>query len=177
MSAANAAARKRRAPNATVDTPRPPNASSSQAPATGLTLQQVIALIDKRLIVLEKHVKEQSTNPQPVNNNLGDQVNHQLAMEQQMFFSQQLAEITEEFNSRYSILAEEIDNMKNMLLKLQSYTMEVNKTLLEERIRILSDVEKEPVSELAVQDLAENIGFSLAETIETERFEMENTAN
>jgi hypothetical protein len=68
--------------------------------------------------------------------------------------------------------------MKNMLLKLQSYTMEVNKTLLEERIRILSDVEKEPiVSELTVQDLAENIGFSLAETIDTERFEMENTAN
>ncbi len=178
MSAANAAARKRRAPNATVDPPRPPTATSSQAPATGLTLQQVIALIDKRLIVLEKHVKEQSVNPQPVNNKSGDQVNHQLAMEQQMFFSQQLAEITEEFNSRYAILAEEIDNMKNMLLKLQSYTMEVNKTLLEERIRILSDVEKEPiVSELAVQDLAENIGFSLAETIDTERFEMENTAN
>jgi hypothetical protein len=178
MSASNAAARKRRAPNATIDPPRPPSASSTQSPATGLTLQQVIALIDKRLIVLEKHVKDQSTNPQPANNKSGDQVNHQLAMEQQMFFSQQLAEMTEEFNSRYSILAEEIDNMKNMLLKLQSYTMEVNKTLLEERIRILSDVEKEPiVSELTVQDLAENIGFSLAETIDTERFEMENTAN
>jgi hypothetical protein len=176
MSAANAAARKRRAPNAMVDPPRPPTPSSTQAPATGLTLQQVIALIDKRLIVLEKHVKEQSVNPQPKSNS-GDQVNHQLAMEQQMFFSQQLADLTEEFNSRYSILAEEIDNMKNMMLKLQSYTMEVNKTLLEERIRILSDVEKEPVSELAVQDLAENIGFSLAETIDTERFEMENIVN
>ncbi len=179
MSAANAAARKRRAPNAMVDPPRPPTPSSTQPPAAGLTLQQVIALIDKRLITLENHVKEQSTNSQTnTNHKSGDQVNHQLAMEQQMFFSQQLAEITEEFNSRYSILAEEIDNMKNMLLKLQSYTMEVNKTLLEERIRILSDVEKEPlVSELAVQDLAENIGFSLAETIDTERFEMEDTTN
>ncbi len=181
MSAANAAARKRRAPNAMVDPPRPPTPSSSQTPSAGLTLQQVIALIDKRLIVLENHVKEQSANPQPpvtTNNNSGDQINHKLAIEQQMFFSQQLAELTEEFNSRYSILAEEIDNMKNMLLKLQSYTMEVNKTLLEERIRILSDVEKEPmVSELAVQDLAENIGFSLAETIDTERFEMEDTTN
>jgi hypothetical protein len=177
MSAANAAARKRRAPNAIVDPPRPSTPSSTQPPAAGLTLQQVIALIDKRLITLENHVKEQSVNPQPTSNG-GDQVNHKLAMEQQMFFSQQLAELTEEFNSRYSILAEEIDNMKNMLLKLQSYTMEVNKTLLEERIRILSDVEKEPmVSELAVQDLAENIGFSLAETIDTERFEMEDTTN
>jgi hypothetical protein len=94
MSASNAAARKRRAPNATIDPPRPPSASSTQSPATGLTLQQVIALIDKRLIVLEKHVKDQSTNPQPANNKSGDQVNHQLAMEQQMFFSQQLAEMT-----------------------------------------------------------------------------------
>ena len=180
MSASNAAARKRRAPNAMIDPPRPPTPSSSQTPATGLTLQQVIALIDKRLITLENHVKEQSANPQPTttNNKSGDQINHQLAMEQQMFFSQQLAEITEEFNSRYAILAEEIDSMKNMLLKLQTYTMEVNKTLLEERIRILSDVEKDPVvSELAVQDLAENIGFSLAETIDTERFEMEDTTN
>ena len=178
MSAANAAARKRRAPNAIVDPPRPPNPSTTQPPSSGLTLQQVIALIDKRLITLENNAKEQSSNPQPTNNKSGDQINHQLAMEQQMFFSQQLAEITEEFNSRYSILAEEIDNMKNMLLKLQSYTMEVNKTLLEERIRILSDVEKEHVvSELAVQDLAENIGFSLAETIDTERFEMEDTTH
>jgi len=177
MSASNAAARKRRAPNAMVDTPRPPTLTTAQSPSAGLTLQQVIALIDKRLITLENHVKEQNANPLPKNNG-GDQVNHQPAMEKQMFFSQQLAEITEEFNSRYSILAEELDTMKNMLLKLQSYTMEVNKTLLEERIRILSDVEKGPVvSELAVQDLAENIGFSLAETIDTERFEMEDTSN
>lgn len=177
MSAANAAARKRRAPNAMVDPPRPPTPTTPQPSTAGLTLQQVIALIDKRLITLENHVKEQATNPQPKSND-GNQVNHQLAMEQQLFFSQQLAEITEEFNSRYSILAEEIDNMKNMLLKLQSYTMEVNKTLLEERIRILSDVEKGPdVNELAVQDLAENIGFSLAETIDTERFEMEDNTN
>jgi hypothetical protein len=161
-----------------VDPPRPPTPSSTQPPTTGLTLQQVFSLIDKRLITLEKHVKDQSTNPQPVNNKLGDQINNQLAMEQQMFFSQQLAEITEEFNNRYSILVEEIDNMKNMLIKLQSYTMEVNKTLLEERIRILSDIEKEPgISELMVQDLVENIGFSLAETIDTERFEMEDTTN
>ena len=176
MSAANAAARKRRAPNAMVDSPRPPTPTQQPA-AAGLTLQQVIALIDKRLITLENHVKEQTANPPPKSND-GNQVNHQLAMEQQLFFSQQLAEITEEFNSRYSILAEEIDNMKNMLLKLQTYTMEVNKTLLEERIRILSDVEKGPdVNELVVQDLAENIGFSLAETIDTERFEMEDNTN
>ena len=95
-----------------------------------------------------------------------------------MFFSQQLSEITEEFNSRYAILAEEIDNVKSMLLKLQTYTMEVNKTLLEERIRILSDVEKAPtITELAVQDLAENIGFSISDKIDTERFALADCTN
>ena len=38
------------------------------------------------------------------------------------------------------MLAEEIINLKNIVLNLQSYTMEVNKTLMEERVRILSDV-------------------------------------
>ena len=174
MSAANAAARKRRAPNAMVDPPRPPTptSSSSNHPASGLTLPQVITLIDKRLITLENHIKEQSVKSQPTNTKSVEQLNQKVAMEQQTFFSQRLTEIIEEFNSRYSILAEEIDNMKNMLLKLQSYTMEVNKTLLEERIRILSDVEKgHGISELAVQDLAENIGFSLLDTIDTELFE------
>lgn len=167
MSAANAAARKRRAPNAMVETTRP--ATSQPQPTTGLTLQQVIAVIDKRLNTLENHIKDQNNISQP-----SEPVNHKLSVDQQVFFSQQLSDITEEFNSRYAILAEEIDGVKNMLLKLQSYTMEVNKTLMEERIRILSDIEKPEVSEMAVQDLAENIGFLMTEPIDTELFEMED---
>jgi hypothetical protein len=240
MSAANAAARKRRAPNAMVDPPRPstPTSFSSRNPSSGLTLQQVIALLDKRLLTLENSVKEppihpqlihpqaihpqaihpqaihpqaihpqaihpqaihpqaihpqaiqtQPIQPQPIqphptkaqstNNKSIEQLNQQFAIEQQLFFSQQLSEITEEFNSRYAILAEEIDNVKSMLLKLQTYTMEVNKTLLEERIRILSDVEKAPtITELAVQDLAENIGFSISDKIDTERFALADCTN
>jgi hypothetical protein len=46
-----------------------------------------------------------------------------------------------EFNDRYELLASEIQNIKDIVLKLQSYTMEVNKTLMEERVRILSDVD------------------------------------
>ena len=38
------------------------------------------------------------------------------------------------------IIVEEIANLKDIVLKLQSYTMDVNKTLLEERINILSDL-------------------------------------
>ena len=49
-------------------------------------------------------------------------------------------EIIVEYNSRFTLLAEEISNIKDTLLKLQSYTMSVNKTLMEERIHILSDL-------------------------------------
>jgi hypothetical protein len=45
----------------------------------------------------------------------------------------------DEYNARFDIIADEIGSLKDMLLKLQAYTMDVNKTLMEERIRILSD--------------------------------------
>jgi hypothetical protein len=45
-----------------------------------------------------------------------------------------------DFNSKFDALAEEIANMKNIVLSLQSYTMDVNKILMDERIRILSEV-------------------------------------
>ena len=54
---------------------------------------------------------------------------------------QEIETITEEFNDRYELLASEIQNIKDIVIKLQSFTMEVNKTLMEERIRVLSDVE------------------------------------
>ena len=57
--------------------------------------------------------------------------------------SQELQEqptLIDEFNHRFEVLAEEISNIKDVVLKLQSYTMEVNKTLLEERINVFSDL-------------------------------------
>jgi hypothetical protein len=54
-----------------------------------------------------------------------------------------MEEMVEEFDKRYNMLAEEIINIKNIVLSLQSYTMEVNKTLLDERVRIFSDLEEQ----------------------------------
>ena len=51
-----------------------------------------------------------------------------------------LEKIIDEFNGRFEIFAEEIANMKDVIMKLQSYTMDVNKTLLEERFHVLSDL-------------------------------------
>jgi hypothetical protein len=139
MSQGLAAARKRRAPASLTPTnmPPPPTASSQQQPnpAMGLTLPQVIALVDQRLVIVETFMKNMQSSETPgfvSDANImspGDNATNP---------------ILEEINSRYDVLAEEVINLKNIVLNLQSYTMEVNKTLMEERIRILSDV-MEPV--------------------------------
>ena len=49
-------------------------------------------------------------------------------------------EVLDEINNRFELLAGEVAELKDILIKLQSYTMEVNKRLVDERIQILSDV-------------------------------------
>lgn len=164
MSASNAAAKKRRAmipvnsadsmPNIggrpytpAVPPAQPPNAGgqkTSQPPTgqQGFTLQQVIAVIDKRLVSLEKNVEEinkQSTNSLPYSNS--ESVNTQAILpDEQAEFNKQaninfqmINENLNEYDSRFEILANEIADIKTILLKLQSYTMDVNKMLLEEK--------------------------------------------
>lgn len=133
MSQANAAARKRRAGGTSM-----PGASDpvvqQQTPAGGLTLPQVIALVDRRLVVLESFMKDTKAAP---------------ALAQQAPVQQVLApapaqqlddEVIDEINNRFELLAGEVAELKDILIKLQSYTMEVNKRLVDERIHILSDV-------------------------------------
>jgi hypothetical protein len=133
MSNANASAKKRRAPQSLENTPPPapvstrqngPNNTTTTTPSnSALTLPQVIALFDTRLIKLEKAVNE--PKDMVSNKNSGIELNQ---------------DILNEINNRFEILAEEISNIKDIVLKLQSYTMEVNKTLLEERINVFSDL-------------------------------------
>lgn len=130
MSQANAAARKRRAGGATLqENAVPVQPMNQQAPKGGLTLPQVISLVDKRLVTLETFMKEtQQTVPQQT-------VPQQSASEEAM------NSLADEFNSKFEILAQEVADLKDIVLKLQSYTMEVNKTLYEERIQVLSDMD------------------------------------
>jgi hypothetical protein len=129
MSAALSSARRRRAgpeavapaPGVRQTTPQPnfPGQQANMAP--GLTLPQVIALVDKRLNSLENFVQKQSTPST------------------EAFDLSQLKPLFDEYNTRFDIIAEELASLKDTILKLQTYTMEVNKTLMEDRIRILSD--------------------------------------
>jgi hypothetical protein len=142
MSTALASARRRRAgpeavappPGVRQTTPQPsfagqPNQQQRSQPnmTPVLTLPQVIALVDKRLNTLEYFMQSSSqTQSQTVNENNNEDV-------------EQIRSVIEEYNARFDMIADELSSLKDTIMKLQTYTMEVNKTLLQDRIRILSD--------------------------------------
>ncbi len=142
MSTANAAARKRRAGGASIESSPPapskavptrPGVTPGAPQATGLSLQQVISLVDTRLVKLETFMRETQAaeKQQPVVN---------MPTQAAPTSSSDMDEFADEVNDRFDMLAVEIANLKDIVLKLQSYTMEVNKTLMEERVSILSDM-------------------------------------
>ena len=125
MSNSIAAAKRRRA-GITESAPPPPpqqqqqNGMSGTIPAR-LTFQQVISMLDARLIKLE------SGNDRPS------------IVEGTSETNVSIGEYIAEMDNKFSILVEEITNLKDIVMKLQSYTMEVNKMLTEERIHIMSE--------------------------------------
>jgi len=132
MSAANASARKRRAPiEQNMPPPSPQNGRNTPIPGqsgtSGLTLPQVISVIDTRLIKLESFMKTSQENSNTSSS--GD-------------VASITNELLDEYNNRFEILASEIHDLKDMLLKLQAYTIDINKRLMEERIQILSDINR-----------------------------------
>jgi hypothetical protein len=130
MSSANAAAIRRRvnhnqlpvpSKSDATNTPQYTNQSIPQPAPKSLTLPQYMNTLDKRIKTLEDNAP--STN----NSNT--------------VFS---AQVMDEFNSRFEILATELGQFKDALLKLQTFTMDVNKSLHDDRIHILSDIETQP---------------------------------
>ena len=113
------------------------NAANAQSNTTtttnaGMTLPQVIAVIDKRLIILETFMK--------------DEVNEKIAKKNEpnllpipepddsKVSREDFNSVIDEYSHRFNILANEIAELKDIILKLQSYTMDVNKVLMDERI-------------------------------------------
>lgn len=146
MSRSNAAAINRRVnvPSAKLNPPAPnstPNAvQGQQAAPTGFTLPQVISVIDNRLVTLEKFMRESQSKP-TAQDSAPIQYKIQEGSEPVPSITvDHFNQLVEEFNERFSLFAQEISDMKDIVLKLQSYTMDVNKTLLEERIQVFSDL-------------------------------------
>jgi hypothetical protein len=145
MSTSNSAAIRRRAnPNPSSSLQQQTNNVSNNAAnvqqnmttTAGMTLPQVIAVIDKRLITLETFMK--------------DEINEKIAKDNEPVFvpkpepdeskvsNDDFNSVIDEYSHRFNMLANEIAEMKDIILKLQSYTMDVNKVLMDERIHNIS---------------------------------------
>lgn len=114
-----------------------------------ISLQQALQLLSGRIVKLEKNIQETKNNEQTnqVIQNV-EELNIETIIEKVA-----QSQIFEEFNARYEILASEILTLKHIVMKLQSYTLDINKTLVEERIQILSEIpEKGGISILEVKD-------------------------
>ena len=131
MSRSNAAAIRRRVGNV-ASTPSVATSKSLPVPpapeqSTKLTLQEVISLFDKRINALEESRKLSEGS---VSRGTLGVIEDGTA----------ISNVLDEFNHRFEMLANEISDLKETVLKLQTYTMDVNKMLLGERVQVLSEL-------------------------------------
>jgi hypothetical protein len=163
MSAANSSAKKRRAPPS-VDPPRmgaqPQQTNGVINPAqTGLTLPQVIAVIDNRLVNLEVFMSESRKSPAT-------------SVDSSKF--DELDQVTnskfEDYEVRFQLIVEQIGELKDMLLGLQSFTMNVNQRLYDklldnqlqdETVDETVDETSEVVNEIIFNQDTTNLTFNM----------------
>ena len=129
MSNSIAAAKRRRAGVIEQQQPPPPPLATQQGqpggvPTSRLTLPQIITLFDSRISKLE------NSAPAVAQSSAADDEKNE-----------SIAAYVEEMDHKFSLLVEEITTLKDIVLKLQSFTMEVNKMLVDERIQIMSEFE------------------------------------
>lgn len=90
-----------------------------------LTVPQVLVMLESRITKLETGVMSapvsKPTSPAPA------QTDFQSTLD--------------DLESKFMMLAEEISTMKDVIMKLQAFTMDVNKTMFDERIHIMSDID------------------------------------
>ena len=142
------------------ETMTPESSSSSEAQNNRpISLQQALQLLNSRLVKLERlNLATKEDTASIATSDATPELSMEMIIE-----TVAKSSIIEEFNHRYEVLASEILNLKHIVMKLQSYTLDINKTLVEERIQILSDVPtKEGVSLLEVKD-----DLNLREDIQT----------
>ena len=144
MSTSNAAAIRRRVGSQNnsnsssnlASIPENPTVNRKETTKT-LTMTEMITLLNSRIVVLEKNIN-QDTNVNVVQT------------------QQELQSLANEINIRFELFANEIANMKDTVMKLQTYTMDVNKMLMNERIQILSNTEQTDIDEPEFQELDTN---------------------
>ena len=110
-----------------------------------MTLQQVITVFDNRLLTLEKSLlnnetsdEQTSLSPTTTTTTVKSDIDREYIEKMHQDFHDSLSEQVSEFDHRYQLLAKEVVDLKHIVLKLQSYTLDVNKALIEERVQILT---------------------------------------
>jgi hypothetical protein len=133
MSQGNAAAIRRRVKNTEqLPTKQSSNTNANQ-PITStpsnsnLSINDAFKMVNERLVNLEKGFTGSSNSVQP--------------------------DIIQEYDNRFNLVAQEIGELKETVLKLQTFTMDVNKTLYDERIKILGDLDKPKDSVFKIESL------------------------
>lgn len=109
----------------------PKNTSTPSTPSipTGpMTIQQAIAITNSRLATLERSVNEQISN---IDNKL------QTAVSGHKGGITASSPAMDELYSRFDIVVNELADLKDNFTKLQTYTMEVNRILMEDHLRNL----------------------------------------
>jgi hypothetical protein len=145
MSSSNAAAIRRRVGNQNNLPASNSSSNLSSIPETSstdkkenvktLTMTEMVTLLNSRVVALERGTNQSATSS-----------NDNTTLEE-------FRSLSDEINIRFELFANEIANLKDTVMKLQTYTMDVNKMLMNERIQILSNVEPSEVSEPEFQDL------------------------
>lgn len=131
MSQGNAAAIRRRVKNAeNLPTKQPTNTNKNTytpEPQSNLSVNDAFKMVNERLVNLEKGLTNSSNSVQ--------------------------SDIIQEYDNRFNLVAQEIGELKETVLKLQTFTMDVNKTLYDERIKILGDLDKPKESVFNIESL------------------------
>ena len=145
MSRSNAAAIRRRVTNVQNNFNNPPvtpdNIISDITPpppipaiqTSSLNPRQLLNELDSRVNLIEESLQNSDSSNKP-----------------------NIIDIIDEFNSRFEMMATEISDLKDTIFKLQSYTMDVNKMLLDERIQILSEIPTQSSDDIKNLDINTN---------------------
>lgn len=104
----------------TAQPPRPP-------PAGGLTIQQVVAIMDRRISTLEGGMND-------LRKTVGVSAEKAATAPAPAAVAPEVSESLDELYNRFDILVGEVAELKDTLMKLQTYTMEVNRVLVEDKL-------------------------------------------
>lgn len=124
MSNSLASAKRRRAnmqPETSTPSPSPSQPQpQSQSQQSKMTIPAYLSLLESRLLQLEKRVDGSDGTTLMVEMDTPDGAKNTM----------KITDYMEDMDKRFHMLAEEITNMKDIVLSLQRYTLEVNQNLL-----------------------------------------------